>query len=120
MSLGSVLTSIITSLNQRRREMSVLRSVGAQPGYIFGLILIESTGIVLSGIFLGVVLLIVALIIAQPIMAENFGMIVEIGKLTHREFLILLIVLLAGIFVGLIPAIQSYKRTLSDGLTIKT
>ena len=119
-SLGSVLTSIISSLNQRRREMSVLRSVGAQPSYIFGLIIIESTGIVLFGILLGVALLIFGLLFAKPILAENFGILLEIGQFTQGEIYILLAVLVSGILVGIIPAIRSYNRTLADGLTIKT
>ncbi|WP_115461690.1 ABC transporter permease [Winogradskyella aurantiaca] len=118
-SLGSVLTSIISSLNQRRREMSVLRSVGAHPGYIFGLIIIESTGIVITGIVTGIILLLIALVITKPILAQNFGMILEIGQFTQGELLILVVIFVAGILVGLIPAISSYRRTLSDGLTIK-
>jgi putative ABC transport system permease protein len=119
-SLGSVLTSIISSLNQRRREMAVLRSVGAHPGYIFGLIIIESAGIVLFGMLLGIALLILGLFFTKPILAENFGIILEIGQFTQGELYILLAVLVSGILVGIIPAIRSYNRTLSDGLTIKT
>ena len=118
-SLGSVLTAIIASLNQRRREMSVLRSVGAHPGYIFGLIIIESTGIVIAGIVTGIILLLIALVITKPILVQNFGMILEIGQFTQGELLILVAIFVAGILVGLIPAISSYRRTLSDGLTIK-
>jgi putative ABC transport system permease protein len=119
-SLGSVLTAIISSLNQRRREMAVLRSVGAQPSYIFGLIIIESTGIVISGILLGVALLILGLVITKPILMESFGIVIEIGLFTRGELYILLAILIAGVLVGIFPAIRSYKRTLVDGLTIKT
>ncbi|MEM1001527.1 MAG: FtsX-like permease family protein [Bacteroidota bacterium] len=119
-SLGSVLTAIISSLNQRRREMAVLRSVGAQPNYIFGLIIIESTGIVLFGILLGIALLMLGLVFAKPILSENFGMILEIGAFTNGELAILLAIFISGILVGIIPAVRSYNRTLSDGLTIKT
>jgi len=119
-SLGSVLTAIISSLNQRRREMAVLRSVGAQPSYIFGLIIIESTGIVISGILLGVALLILALVITKPILMANFGIVLEVGMFSQGELYILLAILVAGALVGIIPAIRSYKRTLVDGLTIKT
>jgi len=119
-SLGSVLTAIVSSLNQRRREMAVLRSVGAHPRYIFGLIIIESTGIVLSGILLGFVLLFLGLIFTKPILQENFGMIMELAAFTQRELLIVLAIFIAGVLVGLLPAFSLYRRTLADGLTIKT
>ena len=40
--LVGMLTTILTSLNERRREMAILRSVGARPGHIFTLMMTES------------------------------------------------------------------------------
>lgn len=119
-SLGSVLIAILASLNQRRREMAVLRSVGAQPRLIFGLIVIESTCIVLTGIFLGIFLLIVAMLIAKPLLAQNFGIIIELGQFGLSELFIVLVIFVLGVLIGVIPALRSYKRSLIDGLTIKT
>jgi putative ABC transport system permease protein len=51
---------------------------------------------------------------------ESFGIVIEIGLFTRGELYILLAILIAGVLVGIFPAIRSYKRTLVDGLTIKT
>ena len=118
-SLGSVLTSILSSLNQRRREMSVLRSVGARPKLIFGLIILESTGIVLSGILIGVILLVVLLVSTQPILSEQFGLFISITKVSKNELLILSAIFLSGVFIGFVPAFRAYQRSLMDGLTLK-
>lgn len=118
-SLGSILTSILNSLNQRRREMSILRSIGARPQLIFGLIILESAGIVLAGILLGICLLILILIFSQSVFSENFGIRIDILTLNLNEIYMLLIILCSGLFIGLFPAFQSYKKTLGDGLTIK-
>lgn len=118
-SLGSILTTILTSLNQRRREMSILRSIGARPRLIFGLIILESIGIVLAGIILGISLLIVTLIISQPLFSQNFGIRLDVWHASLNEIYILLAILISGLFIGLFPAFQSYKQTLGDGLTIK-
>jgi putative ABC transport system permease protein len=40
--LFGLLTALLTSLNERRREMSILRSVGARPAHVFSLILGEA------------------------------------------------------------------------------
>lgn len=118
-SLGSILSTILNSLNQRRREMSILRSIGARPQLIFGLIILESIGIVLVGILLGICIVTLALIIAQPIFLQNFGIHLEVLDLSINDIYILLIILCSGLFIGLFPAFQAYKQTLGDGLSIK-
>ena len=55
--LGGILTNLISTLNDRRREMTILRSVGAKPRHVFGLIMLESFAIILVGIFIGIALL---------------------------------------------------------------
>ena len=55
--LIGMLTAILTSLNERRREMAILRSVGARPWHIFGLLLAEAFSLALAGVALGLGLL---------------------------------------------------------------
>lgn len=118
-SLGSILTSILNSLNQRRREMSILRSIGARPQLIFGLIILESVSIVFIGILLGICLLTGVLMISKPLFSQNFGIHLDIWQLSLNDSYIILAILFSGLFIGLLPAFQSYKKTLGDGLTIK-
>src|SRR5690606_15477071 len=54
--LLGMLISIYNSLNERRREMAILRSVGAGPFIIFALLILESFLLTLFGIGLGLVL----------------------------------------------------------------
>ncbi len=54
--LGMV-TIILTSLNERRREMAILRSVGARPATILGLLVVEGAFLTLTGVALGAFLL---------------------------------------------------------------
>ena len=56
--LGGMLVALLTSLSERRREMAILRSVGARPMHVFGLILGEAAFLTLSGIALGVAALV--------------------------------------------------------------
>ena len=64
--LGMV-TMILTTLNERRREMAILRSVGARPRTILGLLMAEAGVLIVAGIALGVVLLYAALLVLQPV-----------------------------------------------------
>ena len=40
--LFGMLTALLTSLNERRREMAILRSVGARPAHVFTLVMGEA------------------------------------------------------------------------------
>ena len=64
--LLGMLTVILSSLEARRREMAVLRSVGARPLHVFALFMSEAGVLALLGAAAGVVLLYVSLLIGQP------------------------------------------------------
>ncbi len=51
--LIGMLTAILTSLNERRREMAILRSVGARPWHIASLLVLEAFTLALTGVVAG-------------------------------------------------------------------
>ena len=72
--LGMV-TMILTTLNERRREMAILRSVGARPRTILGLLMAEAGVLTLAGILLGIVLLYAALLLcSSPMSTRTYGL----------------------------------------------
>jgi len=117
--LGMV-TMVLATLNERRREMAILRSVGARPRTVLGLLVAEAGLLGLLGALLGVVLLYLALVIIRPIVDAEFGLYLEIGWLTSRELLSLLAIVAAGLLAGLLPALRAYRLSLADGMMVKT
>lgn len=117
--LLGMLTSLLTSLNERRREMAILRAMGARPGHIFYLLVSEATVLTAVGIVAGIGLLYSLMLLAQPVIQQQFGLYIEITAPTTYEWMLLGIVQLAGIIVGIIPAIRAYRHSLADGMTIK-
>ncbi len=117
--LFGMLTALLTSLNERRREMAILRSVGARPGHIFALIMGEAVVLAAAGIALGLGLLYGLLIVARPVIEARYGISLALGTLTPHEFLLLGIVLLAGFVAGALPSYRAYKLSLADGLSIR-
>jgi len=115
--LAGLLVAIMTSLNGRRREMAILRSVGARPIHIFGLIMGEAALVTAAGIVAGFALLHALTMIVRPILMTRFGFSIAIGWPSVHELGLALVVLLAGILIGLLPAYRSYRMSLSDGLT---
>ncbi len=117
--LFGLLTALLTSLNERRREMAILRSVGARPGHVFALIMGEATALTVAGITLGLGLLYGLLLIARPVIQARYGISFEIGSPSLYETLLLGIVLLAGFLIGMLPAYRAYRLSLADGLSIR-
>ena len=116
--LGMV-TVILTTLNERRREMAILRSVGARPRTILGLLLAEATVLILTGVGLGVAFLYIALLLLRPVIDSAYGLHLAIDPPGTREVAILAIVVVGGILAGLIPAVRAYRMSLADGMTIR-
>lgn len=117
--LFGMLTALLTSLNERRREMAILRSVGARPLHVFALIMGEAFVLTLAGVALGVALLYALLAGVQPWLESRFGLFIALGLPSGSELLLLGAVVLAGAVVGAIPAYRAYRLSLSDGLSIR-
>jgi putative ABC transport system permease protein len=117
--LFGMLTALLTSLNERRREMAILRSVGARPLHVFALIMGEAFVLSLTGVVLGLALLYGLLAAVQPLLESRFGLFMLLGLPSASEFLLLAAVVLAGAVVGSIPAYRAYRLSLADGLSIR-
>ncbi len=117
--LLGMLVSIYNSLAERRREMAILRSVGAGPVLIFSLMVLESFLLTLSGIVLGVGFLYVLLFAVQPILDQHFGIYIPVMPPSAEEWTYLALILALSFVLGTIPAYRAYRNTLYDGLTIR-
>lgn len=117
--LCGMLVAIMTSLNERRREMAILRSVGARPVHVFGLIVGEAALVTVSGALAGLGVLYGLLWLLRPVVAARFGLFLEVGLPASQELTILAAVCVAGILVGLAPGYRSYRYSLADGLTVR-
>jgi putative ABC transport system permease protein len=117
--LGMV-TMILTTLNERRREMAILRSVGARPRTVLGLLMAEAGVLKLAGMALGVVLLYAALLVLQPYVDRTYGLRLPIELPKLAELGTLATIGIAGCVAGLLPALRAYRLSLADGMTVRT
>lgn len=115
----SILISLYTSINERRREMAILRSLGASSRHIFFLLIYESSFLVLMGCIFGVLTLYGMLYFVSPWLESNFSVYLPIETLSSTEWIYLGLIFVVGTLAGLIPAIKAYMNSLQDGLTIK-
>ena len=100
--LGAMLLS---TLRERRYELSVMRILGANSKTIFLLIQIESLCLALLGILLGGLSLFIAITIANPWVVAQYGIDIGFINITSQSLTIISSVLLGTIFVGGVPAL---------------
>src|SRR5690606_17830926 len=95
--LIGMLTAILTSLAERRREMAILRSVGARPWHIAGLLVAEAFCLALAGVLFGLLLLYLAIAVAQSPMQSHYGLYLPLAWPSTYEWSLLGGILLAGL-----------------------
>jgi putative ABC transport system permease protein len=118
--LTGMLTVLLAGLNERRRELAILRSVGARPWQLFALLVSEALSLAALGVASGVALLYLALWLARPLIAEHVGLHLGIGAPTAHELTLLAIILGASLLIGAIPAWRAYRYSLADGMSLRT
>ena len=118
--LIGLLTTLLTSLAERRREMAVLRSMGAGPGMVFGLLIAEA--VILAGIaaVAGVTAIHAGMFAARPFVLERFGLYLAPGLPGWFDGAVVIVVTIAAGLIATLPAWRAYRFSLADGLSIRT
>ncbi|MDD9949102.1 MAG: FtsX-like permease family protein, partial [candidate division Zixibacteria bacterium] len=117
--LLGMLVSLYTSLNERRREMAILRAVGAGPNRIVALLVLESACLAAAGAIAGLALVYVLLSIGQSLVEAQIGLFIPIRPPGSVELLFMGAVVTAGFLMGFVPALKAYRTALHDGLTVR-
>ncbi|HCM1035897.1 TPA: ABC transporter permease [Vibrio parahaemolyticus] len=117
--LLGMLSSLLTSLQERRREMAILRAMGTRPRHVFSLLISEASLLTAAGIVTGVLGLYAILALLQPLIQQHYGINLTLSTLSAYEWMLLSFVQCAGIVIGFIPAFRAYRQSLSDGMTIR-
>ena len=115
-SLLSMISILMATLNERRREMAILRAIGAGPRQLASLLVIESVLMTLVAVILGALMQVLVVVALRDWLQTQYGLFLTTLVWTQTEILYALIVMLLGALVGLWPALKVYRNTLKDGL----
>jgi putative ABC transport system permease protein len=107
---------MLASLGERRRELAVLRSVGAGPRDILFLLVLETLGVTVLGMLLSLAMLSAGAWLGGPWLAARFGLSTLPLALSPGELRLLAGVFVAALLVSLWPAWRAYRQSLADGL----
>ena len=118
--LLGMIAMTIAGLNSRRREMAILRSVGASPTNIVSLLLVESIIISLISCIVGYILMIIIFTVGKDYLQNNYGIFINSFSIKNYDIQIIISIVCAALIATIVPAIQIYKNTLRDGLNVKS
>jgi putative ABC transport system permease protein len=117
--LIGMLAVLLASLESRRRELAILRSVGARPRHIMALLVSEAALLALLGAILGMLALYGLLALTQSWVEARFGLYLALSTPGIPELQIVALVVGAGCLAGLVPAWLAYRYALVDGMTLR-
>jgi putative ABC transport system permease protein len=116
-SLAGLVAVVVTGLEQRRRELAVLRAVGAGPKRVFALLLIEGVLITAAGALLGALACTAAIAAFGPWVQAQHGIALRLQAPDAAQWTWLCAILAAGTLASLLPGWRAYRLSLADGLT---
>jgi putative ABC transport system permease protein len=111
-----ITATLLIALDNRRRELAILRAIGAKPFQILFFILAEAFLVCVIGILAGWGLLQALIAMYADQLRTVWGVVSSVGFPNTADLISLLIVLFTVLFFATIPAAKAYKMALHDGL----
>jgi putative ABC transport system permease protein len=119
-SLAGLIAVVMAGLNERRRELAVLRAVGAAPRHILFVLAAEGMLVTITGTGVGIVLTVLTIALAGPWLQAHYGIGLRLSAPTSEQWLLLLAIVVAGLLSSLVPGWRAYRMSLADGLSPRT
>jgi putative ABC transport system permease protein len=115
--LGSVLAAIYNSMNARRRDIAIMRALGARRRTVFGAVVGEAVAITLLGVLAGFAVYAGIATVVAAIVREQTGVVLE-PFLFSPVFLVAPgLMLLGGALAGVVPALKAYRTEVAEYLS---
>jgi putative ABC transport system permease protein len=112
----SVLVAVWNTMNERRREIAILRALGASRATITGSVVAEAMILVGLGGILGVAMAHGGLWLAADAIKDVAKFEPNPLRILPAEYAVVFGTILAGALAGLIPAIKAYRTDVAENL----
>ena len=109
----------VLSTDSRRREMAILRALGASPSTLVGLILAEALFLAICASAMGLGLAVGVSALAQQWLTQTIGLVATTMLPGWQEMVIVAYIIPAALVAGLVPALRLYRRTVQDGIMVE-
>lgn len=112
----SILIGLYLSILQRRRDLAIMRALGASSYEVFGAVIIEAFWVTVLGIACGWLLGSVVSYFLGQYLAWRFGLVITAFNITQEEWVAFAVVALVGLLAGILPAWQAYRGNVASDL----
>lgn len=112
----SIMLAMVSSMELRRRQVAVLRVLGASAWRVFALAITESTLIGLIGALLGAAIAFVGSAVASSILADRIGIVIASTVDSRAAALVIAGAVALAALAGIVPAIKSYRTPVARHL----
>ena len=119
-SLLGMTTMLLASMRERDREIAVLRAVGAHPSFILLAVELEALFLTLTGLLVGWGSLALALAAGNAWLVERYGVHIEPVPWSDTTPVYIAVILAGAALMALLPALLTYRRSLQQGLSVRT
>ncbi|HEX7448654.1 MAG TPA: ABC transporter permease [Pirellulales bacterium] len=112
-----IMVSIYNSMSDRRRDIAVMRALGARRATVLNVILLESTLLSLGGGLGGWLLGHALIAAASPWVLAYTGFAMGAVSFTWQELVLLPALIVLATLVGYLPALDGYRTDVAKALT---
>lgn len=113
----SILVSIYNSINERKRDIAIMRALGANKGMIFGIIILEGLFISLGGAVLGLLIGHLAVYVFSPLISAKTGILITGMTFNIFELYLVLGTIILAMLVSILPAVKAYRTDAAKNLS---
>ncbi len=113
----SIFVSIYNSMADRRREIGIMRALGARRMHVFGIILAESAVLCIGGGLIGWLVGHSLAIAASPWVIQQTGLLINPWSLNVWEAVLFPVLVVLAALVGFLPAMTAYRTNVADALS---
>lgn len=117
--LIGMIIALMTSLNERRREMAILRSLGAGFGHLAKIVFLEVFLILGLAVITSAVLKVLLETALSGYVAKKFGLIISGSWFSVMDIVMMVATIVVGLIFALFPILVFKNKSLKDGLAVK-
>ncbi|HEV3300093.1 MAG TPA: ABC transporter permease [Planctomycetaceae bacterium] len=111
-----IFVSIYNSMSDRRREIAIMRALGAQRRTVFAIILAESILLCFGGGILGILLGHGLVFAAAPVVQQQTGLLINPFAFEQIEFVLLPALIALASLIGIVPGLSAYRTDVARAL----
>ena len=109
--------ALISALRERKRDIALMRSLGARKRTVFGMIIAESLVITVLGGIIGLFIGHGIVAIGCHFIKSETGLIFSAFFLSKADIFLFPSMLVMGLLAGLVPAVRAYQLGVLENLT---